>query len=142
MVGDLVGALAGRDIDAGRAERDVHQAALRRLVGEVERDARAVGFGPAGGVIVDLQDQVAVAVEELRDIVRIARGECAGSPAAEAARGQETGRAEAGIAAAGIALAGSVGGVLEEDDVVHHLGIARAGYRGRAPSGRAGWARE
>src|SRR5205823_3071707 len=106
VVGDLKGALAGWDIEARGAEGNVHEAALRRLIGEVESEARAVGLGTAGGVIVNLQDEVGDTVKKVGDIVGVARGKRAGGPTAEAACGKETRGAEAGVTAAGVALAG------------------------------------
>ena len=101
--------------------------------GEVEGEAGAVGFGLAGGVVVDLQDEIGGAVEEGRDVVGHAEGEGAGGPAAESARGQEAGGAEAGVAGAGIAFAGGARGVLEDDDVVDHFGVAGADIDGADP---------
>ena len=56
--------------------------------------------------------------------VRIHRGQRARRPAAEPARGQKARRAEAGVAVPCIAMARGVRGVLEQDQVVHHLGVA------------------
>ena len=133
VVGDLVGGVAGRDIDAVGAEGDVDEAAGGRLGGEVEGEAGAVGFGLAGGVVVDLEDEVGGAVEEGGDAVGHAEGEGAGGPAAESAGGEEAGGSEAGIAGAGIALAGGAGGVLEDDDVVDDFGVAGADIDGADP---------
>ena len=62
----LKAAIAGRDIDAVGSERDVHEAAGGGLRGEVEGDAGAVGLGLAGGVVVDLEDEIGGAVKEGR----------------------------------------------------------------------------
>ena len=72
-------------------------------------------------------------MEEGRDVVGHAEGERTGGPAAESAGGEEAGSAEAGVAGAGIALAGGARGVLEEDDVVDHFGVAGADVDGADP---------
>ena len=43
---------------------------VRFVVGEIERQSRAVGLRLAGGVIVDLEHEVGAAVEQFRDALR------------------------------------------------------------------------
>ena len=82
---------------------------------------------------MDLQDEIGIAVEQGRDVVGHAEGKSAGSPAAESARGKEARGAEARVAFAGIAFTGGASGVLEDDDVVDHFGVAGADVDGADP---------
>src|SRR5471032_2712570 len=144
VVGDFVIALAGWDIDAIGAERNIHEAALRLSIGEVESHARAVGFRLAGDMVVHLEHEIGVGVEVFGNVVGHAGGLRAGGPAAQATGGKETGRAEARVTGAGIALAGGAGGVLKKNYVMGHSGIAGADVDGAEPVvfGRWGGDRE
>ena len=113
--------------------RDVDEAAGGRLGGEVEGEASAIGFGLAGGVVVNLEHEIGVAVEEGGDVVGHAKGKGAWGPAAKSARGEEAGRTEARVAFAGIAFSGGARGVLEDDDVVDYSRIAGADINGADP---------
>ena len=55
--GQLVVRLAGWDVDLSIAGRDVADFPLRRLLREVEADARQVRRGPAIGRVVHLESQ-------------------------------------------------------------------------------------
>jgi hypothetical protein len=94
VIADFVSALAGRNIDAIGAERYVEFAAGGLLAGEIKCDTSAVDGGFAGGMVVDLEDEVGARVEKLGDVGGELDGLSAGGPAAEAARGQESWRAE------------------------------------------------
>src|SRR4030095_17266657 len=57
VVGGLKSGGAWRNVDAVGAQRDVDQAARGWLGGKVEGKPGTVGFGLAGGVVVDLEDE-------------------------------------------------------------------------------------
>ena len=133
MVGDFVSARAGRNIDVIGAQGNVHDAARGLPVREVEGEACAVDFGFASGMVVNLEDEIGVGMQQLGRALDGDVGQRTGSPAAQAAGGQKTGRAEAGVARSGVSLAGSPGGVLEQQNVVDHLRIAGPDVEGAHP---------
>lgn len=59
VIANPVARCAGRDVDLAGAKREIEQGAGGRRRGEVEADARAIGLGLAGGVVVDLEHEVA-----------------------------------------------------------------------------------
>ena len=94
------GELARREIEAARTDEQVGESLLR-AIGEDQAERRAVGLGLAGGMVVDLDDEVGAFVHGVRDARGQRRRRGAGRPAAEPAGGRDARAAEAGIAGLG-----------------------------------------
>ena len=80
---DLDVRVARRELEVGVRRVVPVQRLLDRLAREVEADARAVDLGLAGGVVVDLEDDVGLAREPLTDPVGKMAGLVPGGPEAQ-----------------------------------------------------------
>ena len=101
----------GLNLDVRLAEREGHlgvqggvpvQDLADRLAGEPEPDPRAVDLLLAAGMIVHLDDHIAVPGKRAAQAVGELAGLAAGRPAAEVAVNLDAGTGEAGVARAGL----------------------------------------
>ena len=97
VVGHLVVALARWNIDLARPQGNFGRAPCGLLLRKVQRHAGAVGLGPAGGVVVDLEHQVGSAMQQIGNSIGLAGRFGPRRPSAQAARRQETRSSETGI---------------------------------------------
>ncbi len=127
-VGDDVAVVAGRDVDALRAEAQDRRRARGRPVAEIEGDGRLHRLGLAARLQVQLHHQVGAGVETPRQIRVDERRDLAGRPAEEMAvrilgrTGHEP--VVAGGRVAGVELPRLPGAIDADVGVVHHGGVA------------------
>src|SRR5262245_34197721 len=82
-IGDLVVVLAGRNVDRLGPETEHQRSSLRRLVGEIQADGCANGFGTTAWLQVHLTDDIGARLA--RPLVRFPSRPFARGPAQEVA---------------------------------------------------------
>jgi len=127
VIADAVVCVAGGNVDAAGGERDVEEFFGGGSGGEPDGEFALVLLGLAGGVVVDLEDEVGAGGDADGGGGGHVENGVTGGPAAETGGGEEAWGTEAGVAGAGgfgVEMAGGAGGVEEEESVVDDAAVA------------------